>query len=308
MSSIDSMPKLPELNKRILYTLLILIIYRFGVFVPIPGVDSQEILKVFTSQGRSFFDIINLFSGGAFERASIFALGVMPYITSSIVMSLVVKTVPSLEEMNKEQAGKKKIAQYSRYLTIVICFFQGSLLVSALQSGLGTGAEIVYNPGPQFFILTILTLTAGTFFVMWLGEQVTSNGIGNGLSLIIATSIIAGIPSAIGKLFNFVQIGELNIITIVLFLIIMLAILYSIVFVERSFRKIPIQYPQRTKGRKVFAGQASHLPLKINAAGVIPPIFASSILLLPLTALNFIDIPSVNQFAQSMLSLSLIHI
>ena len=296
------MPKLPELNKRILYTLLILIIYRFGVFVPIPGVDSQEILKVFTSQGRSFFDIINLFSGGAFERASIFALGVMPYITSSIVMSLVVKTVPSLEEMNKEQAGKKKIAQYSRYLTIVICFIQGSLLVSALQSGLGTGAEIVYNPGPQFFILTILTLTAGTFFVMWLGEQVTSNGIGNGLSLIIATSIIAGIPSAIGKLFNFVQIGELNIITIVLFLIIMLAILYSIVFVERSFRKIPIQYPQRTKGRKVFAGQASHLPLKINAAGVIPPIFASSILLLPLTALNFIDIPSVNQFAQSMLS------
>ncbi len=302
MSSIDSLPKLPELNKRILYTLLILIIYRFGVFVPIPGVDSQEILKVFTNQGKSFFDIINLFSGGAFERASIFALGVMPYITSSIVMSLVVKTVPSLEEMNKEQEGKKKVAQYSRYLTLVICFFQGSLLVSALQTGLGTGADIVYNPGPQFFIITILTLTAGTFFVMWLGEQVTSNGIGNGLSLIIATSIIAGIPSAIGKLFNFVQIGELNIITIILFLIIMLAILYSIVFVERSFRKIPIQYPQRTKGRKQFAGQSSHLPLKINAAGVIPPIFASSILLLPLTLLNYIDVPAVNQFAQSFLS------
>ena len=143
MSSIDSLPKLPELNKRILYTLLILIIYRFGVFVPIPGVDSQEILKVFTNQGKSFFDIINLFSGGAFERASIFALGVMPYITSSIVMSLVVKTVPSLEEMNKEQEGKKKVAQYSRYLTLVICFFQGALLVSALQTGLGTGADIV---------------------------------------------------------------------------------------------------------------------------------------------------------------------
>ena len=302
MSSIDSLPKLPELNKKILYTLLILIIYRLGVFVPVPGVDSQEILKVFTSQGKSFFDIINLFSGGAFERASIFALGVMPYITSSIVMSLVVKTFPSLEEMQKDQAGKKKITQYSRYLTIVICFFQGSLLVSALQSGLGTGAEIVYNPGTSFFIITVLTLTAGTFFVMWLGDQITNNGIGNGLSLIIATSIIASIPSATGKLFNFVRIGELNVLTVVLFVIIMLIILYSIVFVERSFRRIPVQYPQRTKGRKVFAGQSSHLPLKINSAGVIPPIFASSILLLPLTIFNYVDIPSVNRFAQTFLN------
>ena len=302
MSSIDSLPKLPELNKKILYTLLILIIYRLGVFVPIPGVDSQEILKVFTSQGKSFFDIINLFSGGAFERASIFALGVMPYITSSIVMSLVVKTFPSLEEMQKDQAGKKKITQYSRYLTIVICFFQGSLLVSALQSGLGTGAEIVYSPGMSFFTITVLTLTAGTFFVMWLGDQITNNGIGNGLSLIIATSIIASIPSATGKLFNFVRIGELNVLTVVLFVIIMLIILYSIVFVERSFRRIPVQYPQRTKGRKVFAGQSSHLPLKINSAGVIPPIFASSILLLPLTIFNYVDIPSVNRFAQTFLN------
>ena len=302
MSTLDSLPKLPELNKKILYTLLILIIYRLGVFIPIPGVDAQEVLKVFTSQGKSFFDIINLFSGGAFERASIFALGVMPYITSSIVMSLVVKTVPSLEEMQKDPLGKKKVSQYSRYLTIVICFFQGSLLVSALQSGLGTGAEIVYNPGLTFFVITIATLTAGTFFVMWLGEQITNNGIGNGLSLIIAVSIIASIPSATGKLFNFVRIGELNIITIVLFLLIMLIILYSIVFVERSFRKIPVQYPQRTKGRKVFTGQASHLPLKINPAGVIPPIFASSILLLPLTILNYVNIPSVNQFAQAFLN------
>jgi len=302
MSSIDSLPKLPELNKKILYTLLILIIYRFGVFVPIPGVDSQEILRVFTSQGKSFFDIINLFSGGAFERASIFALGVMPYITSSIVMSLIVKTVPSLEQMQKDPAGKKKITQYSRYLTIVICFFQGSLLVSALQSGLGTGAEIVYNPGVSFFIMTVLTLTAGTFFVMWLGDQITNNGIGNGLSLIIATSIIASIPSATGKLFNFVRIGELNVLTVVLFGIIMLVILYSIVFVERSFRRIPVQYPQRTKGRKVFAGQSSHLPLKINSAGVIPPIFASSILLLPLTIFNYVDVASVNQFAQTFLN------
>ena len=302
MSTLDSLPKLPELNKKILYTLLILIIYRLGVFIPIPGVDAQEVLRVFTSQGKSFFDIINLFSGGAFERASIFALGIMPYITSSIVMSLVVKTVPSLEEMQKDPLGKKKVSQYSRYLTIVICFFQGSLLVSALQSGLGTGAEIVYNPGLTFFVITIATLTAGTFFVMWLGEQITNNGIGNGLSLIIAVSIIASIPSATGKLFNFVRIGELNIITIVLFLVIMLIILYSIVFVERSYRKIPVQYPQRTKGRKVFAGQASHLPLKINPAGVIPPIFASSILLLPLTIFNYVDVPSVNQFAQTFLN------
>lgn len=300
----DTVPKIPELNKRILYTLLILIIYRFGVFVPVPGVDSQEILKVFTSQGKSFFDIINLFSGGAFERASIFALGVMPYITSSIVMSLVTKTFPKLEEMQKDQLGKKKIAQYSRYLTILICFFQGSLLVTALQTGLGTGAEIVFNPGTSFFILTIITLTAGTFFVMWLGEQITNNGIGNGLSLIIATSIIAGIPSATGNLFNFVKIGQLNVLTVILFLVIMLFILYSIVFVERSFRKIPIQYPQKTKGRKIFSGQSSHLPLKINPAGVIPPIFASSILLLPLTVFNYVDLPSVNNFAQTFLNSS----
>ena len=302
MSSVDSLPRLPELNKRILFTLFILIIYRLGVFVPIPGVDSAEILAIFSNQGKSFFDIINLFSGGAFERASIFALGVMPYITASIVMNLVVKTIPKLEEMNKDSAGKKKISQYSRYLTIVICFFQASLLVSALQTGLGTGAQIVFDPGLSFYLLTIFTLTAGTFFVMWLGEQITNNGIGNGLSLIITASIITTAPSAIGKLYNFVSIGNLNVLTIILYIIIMLIVLYSVVFVERSFRKIPVQYPQKTQGRKVSAGQSSHLPLKINPAGVIPPIFASSILLLPLTIFNYIDIPSLNEFSASFLN------
>ena len=302
MSSVDSLPKLPELNKRILFTLFILIVYRLGVFVPIPGVDSAEILKIFSNQGKSFFDIINLFSGGAFERASIFALGVMPYITSSIVMSLVVKTIPKLEELNKESSGKKKIAQYSRYLTIIICFFQASLLVTALQTGLGTGANIVFDPGLSFYLLTVFTLTAGTFFVMWLGEQITNFGIGNGLSLIIAASIITGAPSAIGKLFNFVAIGDINILTIILYLIIMIVVLYSVVFVERSFRKIPVQYPQKTQGRKVSMAQSSHLPLKINPAGVIPPIFASSILLLPLTIFNYIDVPSLNQLSASFLN------
>ena len=231
MSSVDSLPRLPELNKRILFTLFILTIYRLGVFVPIPGVDSAEILAIFSNQGKSFFDIINLFSGGAFERASIFALGVMPYITASIVMNLVVKTIPKLEEMNKDSAGKKKISQYSRYLTIVICFFQASLLVSALQTGLGTGAQIVFDPGLSFYLLTVFSLTAGTFFVMWLGEQITNNGIGNGLSLIITASILTGAPSAIGKLYNFVSIGNLNVLTIVLYIIIMLVVLYSVVFV-----------------------------------------------------------------------------
>tara|TARA_B000000557_G_scaffold106783_1_gene86457 strand:- start:1106 stop:2422 length:1317 start_codon:yes stop_codon:yes gene_type:complete len=302
MSSVDSLPRLPELNKRILFTLFILTIYRLGVFVPIPGVDSAEILAIFSNQGKSFFDIINLFSGGAFERASIFALGVMPYITASIVMNLVVKTIPKLEEMNKDSAGKKKISQYSRYLTIVICFFQASLLVSALQTGLGTGAQIVFDPGLSFYLLTVFSLTAGTFFVMWLGEQITNNGIGNGLSLIITASILTGAPSAIGKLYNFVSIGNLNVLTIVLYIIIMLVVLYSVVFVERSFRKIPVQYPQKTQGRRVSAGQSSHLPLKINPAGVIPPIFASSILLLPLTIFNYVDIPSLNEFSASFLN------
>ena len=302
MSSVDSLPRLPELNKRILFTLFILTIYRLGVFVPIPGVDSAEILAIFSNQGKSFFDIINLFSGGAFERASIFALGVMPYITASIVMNLVVKTIPKLEEMNKDSAGKKKISQYSRYLTIVICFFQASLLVSALQTGLGTGAQIVFDPGLSFYLLTVFSLTAGTFFVMWLGEQITNNGIGNGLSLIITASILTGAPSAIGKLYNFVSIGNLNVLTIILYIIIMLVVLYSVVFVERSFRKIPVQYPQKTQGRRVSAGQSSHLPLKINPAGVIPPIFASSILLLPLTIFNYVDIPSLNEFSASFLN------
>ena len=302
MSSVDSLPRLPELNKRILFTLFILTIYRLGVFVPIPGVDSAEILAIFSNQGKSFFDIINLFSGGAFERASIFALGVMPYITASIVMNLVVKTIPKLEEMNKDSAGKKKISQYSRYLTIVICFFQASLLVSALQTGLGTGAQIVFDPGLSFYLPTVFSLTAGTFFVMWLGEQITNNGIGNGLSLIITASILTGAPSAIGKLYNFVSIGNLNVLTIILYIIIMLVVLYSVVFVERSFRKIPVQYPQKTQGRRVSAGQSSHLPLKINPAGVIPPIFASSILLLPLTIFNYVDIPSLNEFSASFLN------
>ena len=186
----------------------------------------------------------------------------MPYITSSIVMSLVVKTIPKLEELNKESSGKKKIAQYSRYLTIVICFFQASLLVTALQTGLGTGVDIVFDPGLSFYLLTVFTLTAGTFFCYVVGEQITNFGIGNGLSLIIAASIITGAPSAIGKLFNFVAIGDLNILTIILYLIIMLIVLYSVVFVERSFRKIPVQYPQKTQGRKVSMAQSSHLPLE----------------------------------------------
>ncbi len=181
-------------------------------------------------------------------------------------------------------------------------FFQASLLVTALQTGLGTGVDIVFDPGLSFYLLTVFTLTAGTFFVMWLGEQITNFGIGNGLSLIIAASIITGAPSAIGKLFNFVAIGDLNILTIILYLIIMLIVLYSVVFVERSFRKIPVQYPQKTQGRKVSMAQSSHLPLKINPAGVIPPIFASSILLLPLTIFNYIDVPSLNQLSASFLN------
>ena len=279
----DTVPKIPELNKRILYTLLILIIYRLGVFIPVPGVDSQEILKVFTSQGKSFFDIINLFSGGAFERASIFALGVMPYITSSIVMSLVVKTFPSLEEMQKDQLGKKKISQYSRYLTILICFFQGSLLVSALQTGLGTGAEIVYEPGFSFFILTIATLTAGTFFVMWLGEQISEKGIGNGISIIIFISIVSGLPTAVGGTLELASTGELNSALVVMILVLAIAVTAFVVFVERGQRKITVNYARRQQGRKMVQAQSSYLPLKLNMAGVIPPIFASSIILFPST-------------------------
>ncbi len=290
--NIGAIPRIPELNKRLLFTALMLVVYRLGVFVPIPGIDPEQILKLFEQTKGTIFDILNMFSGGALERASVFALGVMPYITSSIIMSLLVKAFPSLEAMQKEgEAGRRKINQYSRYGTVLICLVQGFMLAITLEGGVGSGATVVKEAGWTFRIMTVLTLTAGSLFVMWIGEQITERGIGNGISLIIAASIIVGLPGGLWNIVRLINTGEMTVFGVVLIFILLVLIVGFIVFVERSYRKIPVQYPRRVVGRKVFGGQSSHLPLKTNTAGVIPPIFASSLLIFPATILTFINVP-----------------
>ena len=290
--NIGAIPRIPELNKRLLFTALMLVVYRLGVFVPIPGIDPEQILKLFEQTKGTIFDILNMFSGGALERASVFALGVMPYITSSIIMSLLVKAFPSLEAMQKEgEAGRRKINQYSRYGTVLICLVQGFMLAITLEGGIGSGATVVKEAGWTFRIMTVLTLTAGSLFVMWIGEQITERGIGNGISLIIAASIIVGLPGGLWNIVRLINTGEMTVFGVVLIFILLVLIVGFIVFVERSYRKIPVQYPRRVVGRKVFGGQSSHLPLKTNTAGVIPPIFASSLLIFPATILTFINVP-----------------
>jgi preprotein translocase subunit SecY len=304
--SLSALPKIPELNKRLLFAAFMLIVYRLGVFVPIPGVDSEQILNIFDQASGTIFDMLNLFSGGALERASIFALGVMPYITSSIIMSLLVKAFPTLEAMQKEgEAGRRKINQYSRYGTILICLIQGGMLAVTLNSGqLG---DVVKNPGFSFIVTTILTLTAGSMFIMWIGEQISERGIGNGISLIIAASIITSVPGAFWDLVRLVRTGEMTIFGVVVLFIFLGCIVAAIVFVERSFRKIPVQYPRRVVGRKVYGGQSSYLPLKVNTAGVIPPIFASSLLFFPATILQFVQIPSLQEISAIILDSGIIY-
>ncbi len=296
--NVSSIPKIPELNKRLLFTVLMLVVYRLGVFVPIPGINPEEILRLFEQTRGTIFDVLNMFSGGALERASVFALGVMPYITSSIIMSLLVKAFPSLEAMQKEgEAGRRKINQYSRYGTVLICLVQGMMLAVTLEGGLGSGASVVKESGWAFRFTTILTLTAGSLFVMWIGEQITERGIGNGISLIIAASIIVGLPGALWDIVRLIDTGELTVFGVLLILILLAAVTAFIVFVERSYRKIPVQYPRRVVGRKVYGGQSSHLPLKTNTAGVIPPIFASSLLIFPATILTFVSVPALRDIS-----------
>ncbi len=300
-TNIASLPRIPELNKKLLFTALMLIVYRAGVFVPVPGIDPDQISKMFEQTRGTIFDILNMFSGGALEQASIFALGVMPYITSSIIMSLLVKAFPSLEAMQKEgDAGRRRINQYTRYGTVLICLIQGFMLAVTLERG-GVGAatvgSAVTDPGLMFRITTVLTLTAGGLFVMWLGEQITENGIGNGVSLIIAASIIASIPGAFWNLSRLVSTGEISVLGVLLIFVFLGFLMWLIVFFERSYRKIPVQYPRRVVGRKVMGGQSSHLPLKTNPSGVIPPIFASSLLIFPATVLTFADVPALRNIS-----------
>ncbi len=280
--------KIPELKKRVLYTLALLAVYRIGVYVPTPGVDASVLKKFFSA--TSMLGMVNMFTGGALERFSVFALGIMPYITASIILSLMTVVIPHLEQLSKEgEQGRKKITQYTRYGTVLISVIQGFGISVGLEQ-----MQAVMHPGWQFRIMTILTLTAGTAFIMWLGEQITERGIGNGISLIIFAGIVARMPSDIANTMRMFLAGEFGVFGIILLFAFMAAVIAIIVFVEQGQRRIPVQYAKRVVGRKMYGGQSTHLPLKINTAGVIPPIFASSLMMFPLTIANFVDVPWVN--------------
>ncbi len=294
--------KIPELKKRIIYTLALLIVYRVGVHIPTPGIDGIALASFFAKMEGTIFGIFNMFSGGALERLSVFALGIMPYISASIILQLLTVAIPHLERLKKEgEQGRKKITQYTRYGTVVLSIIQGFGISVGLESMTSPGgAPIVIHPGWGFKLITVITLTAGTAFIMWLGEQITERGIGNGISLIIFAGIVANIPSAIGNSFRLLTTGEMGIFVILILAVLMIAVVGFIIFVEQGQRRIPVQYAKRVVGRKMYGGQSTHLPLKINTSGVIPPIFASSIIMFPATIASFITVSWMQSIASSM--------
>jgi preprotein translocase subunit SecY len=280
--------KIPELKKRILYTLAVLAVYRIGVFIPVPGIDGQALTRFFESMQGTILGFFNMFSGGALEQMAVFALGIMPYISASIIMELLTVVVPHLERLKKEgEQGRKKITQYSRYGTVLLSMVQGLGIAIGLENMEVGGASVVPVAGWGFRLMTMLTLTAGTTFIMWLGEQITERGIGNGISLIIFAGIVAGIPSAVGATWTQLRLGEMSPFLILGLLIIMVGVVAAIVFMEAGHRRIPIQYAKRVVGKRMYGGQSTHLPLKINTSGVIPPIFASSLMVFPATIAQF---------------------
>lgn len=283
---VSSLPEvtLNHLQRKILYTLGFLALYRIGVHVPIPGVDSQALSEFFKSQGANLFGMFNMFSGGALERFSIFALGIMPYISASIIAQLLTVVVPHLEALSKEgDAGRKKINQYTRYGTVVLALVQGLMIANTLAKAEFGGGQLVANAGPGWLAFTAISLAAGTAFVMWLGERITDKGVGNGMSLIIFSGIVAGLPKVISSTYAKYNSAEMETAQILLLLVVIVAITAGVVFIEQGARQVPVQYAKRQVGRRVYGGQTSHLPMRINTAGVIPPIFASSLLQLPVT-------------------------
>ncbi|ANP47826.1 preprotein translocase subunit SecY [Candidatus Viadribacter manganicus] len=276
--------KATELQKRIWYTIIALIVYRIGTFIPIPGIDPAAFAQAFQTQAGGILGMFNTFSGGAVERMAIFALNVMPYISSSIIMQLLSTSIPSLERLKKEgEVGRKQINQYTRYLTLVLAIVQSYGIAVGLQSSAG----VVTNPGWFFVASTVITLTGGTMFLMWLGEQVTARGVGNGISLIIFAGIVAEMPRIVMQSLALARTGDVNPFGLFMIAAAMLAVIVFVVFIERSQRRLVVQYPKRQQGNRMFMGESSFLPLKINTAGVIPPIFASSLLMLPTTVIGF---------------------
>jgi preprotein translocase subunit SecY len=276
--------KATDLQKRIWFTLIALVVYRIGTFIPIPGIDPAAFANAFQQQAGGILGMFNTFSGGAVERMAIFALNVMPYISASIIIQLMATSVPSLEALKKEgEVGRKQLNQYTRYLTLVLALVQSY----GIAIGLSSSPGVVSNPGIFFVASTVITLTGGTMFLMWLGEQVTARGVGNGISLIIFTGIVAEFPRVILQSLELARTGDINPFAIFAIAAVMLAVIVFIVFIERSLRRLVVQYPKRQQGNRMFMGESSFLPLKINTAGVIPPIFASSLLLLPTTVASF---------------------
>ena len=293
ISGAQNIFKIPELKRRILITFVFLAIYRVGVHIPTPGINGDALASFFAQAKGTLFSLIDMFSGGALERLSVFALGIMPYISASIILQLLTVVVPYLERLQKEgEIGRKKIVQYTRYGTVVLSMVQGFGIAIGLENMRGAAGEmIVLAPGWSFRILTVVTLTAGTAFIMWLGEQITERGIGNGISLIIFAGIVARMPNAIASTFELLRIGQMNVIVVLALIVVMILVVAVIIFFETGQRRLPVQYAKRIVGRKVYGGQSTHLPLKLNTSGVIPPIFASSILMFPLTIANFLPKP-----------------
>ena len=280
--------KAEELKKRIWFTLAALLVYRLGTYIPIPGINPVAFAEAFRTQSSGILGMINMFAGGAIERMAIFALNIMPYISASIIMQLMQSVVPSLETLKKEgEQGRKQLNQYTRYLTVILAAFQAFGIAYGLEGQRSAAGPVVLDPGVFFRLTTVATLVGGTMFLMWLGEQITSRGIGNGISLIILAGIVAELPSALANMLELGRQGALSTGLILIVIIMAVAVIAFIVFMERAQRRLLIQYPKRQVGNKMFEGQSSHLPLKLNTSGVIPPIFASSLLLLPTTVANF---------------------
>ncbi|RJR17084.1 MAG: preprotein translocase subunit SecY [Nitrospiraceae bacterium] len=299
INSFQNVFRIAELKSRILFTLGLLAIYRIGAHIPTPGINGEELSKFLMEKGGALMGFFDMFSGGALSRATIFALGIMPYISASIILQLLTVVIPALGRLAKEgEAGRKKITQYTRYGTVVISIIQSIGIAVGIES-MSEGA-FVQNPGWSFRLLSMITMTSGTAFLMWLGEQITERGIGNGISLIIFAGIVAGFPNAVIGSVSLIRAGELHLLLMLLVIIMMIAVIAIIVFVERGQRKIPVQYAKRVVGKKVYGGQSTHLPLKVNTAGVIPPIFASSIIMFPATIAGFIAIPWVQSLARQL--------
>ena len=289
LSALSNIVKIPELRQRIIFTLIMFAVFRMGTHIPVPGVDPTAIEQLFNN--GSLFGLLDLFSGGAFSKFSIFAMSITPYINAAIIMQLLTVVVPTLEQWSKEGAeGHKKTTKITRQLTVVLAFFQ------AIGMSIGLKAAIL-NPNPVNILIIAITLTAGTTLLMWIGEQITAQGVGNGISLIIFAGIVAALPKNIGIIYSYVQAGTINYFSVLLFAVIALAMIVFVIYIEAGYRRVPITYAKRVVGARAFGGHSSHIPLKVNQAGVIPIIFASSVLMFPVTIAQFIDVPWVKTVA-----------